>query len=51
MSWGVWDYPEPPAVTVNDLWRKSRSARSEEDDFDAEFYNYFREDGEQDDVF
>lgn len=51
MSWGVWDYPEPPAVTVIDQWNKSHGHHSEEDDFDAEFYNFFREDDEQDEVF
>lgn len=21
MAWGVYDYPEPPAVTLEDIWR------------------------------
>lgn len=39
MAWGVYDYPEPPAVTVNDLWRQRHrdyDEYEEEDDEDGE---------------
>jgi hypothetical protein len=37
MAWGVYDYPEPPAVTVNDLWRMRHGYFDEEEEYgDAE---------------
>lgn len=35
MSWGVSDYPEPPAVSIEDLWRK-RHRDLDDDDYEEE---------------
>ncbi len=34
MAWGVYDYPEPPAVTIEELWRKHHRDDDEDDEED-----------------
>lgn len=49
MSWNgntspmVYDYPEPPAVTINDRWRKLHADEEDDDVFDYEPYEYASE--------
>lgn len=51
MSWGVYDYPEPPAVTLEDIWRKHHRDLDEDDydEYAEDFYEHFEEEDEEED--